>query len=180
MSTSAAYVYWIHLPEHSNINNEGYIGVTKNPNRRFSQHKNASNSTRSEALKNAIKKYKDKVLYTILLKADEEYCYQIENILRPKDHIGWNLSEGGHHGGGRLKGSIISEETKEKMRGKRPHVCQTAEKNNNARPIYTPYGNFSCLREASKHLNIDYDVLWYKLNKQKNRDSWGYLNRKGV
>jgi len=28
---STCYVYWIHLPEHTDMFTEGYIGVSKNP-----------------------------------------------------------------------------------------------------------------------------------------------------
>lgn len=68
-----------------------------------------------------------------------------------------------------------SESWKQNMRGKRPKVNQTGSKNNNAKSVYTPYGEFACLRDASKVLNIDYDILWYKLNKQVNKQGWGYL-----
>ena len=33
-----AHVYWIRLPEFNNILNEGYIGVSKNINRRLKDH----------------------------------------------------------------------------------------------------------------------------------------------
>jgi predicted GIY-YIG superfamily endonuclease len=32
-------VYWIHYPEHKNIQTDGYVGISKNPTRRFNEHK---------------------------------------------------------------------------------------------------------------------------------------------
>lgn len=56
-------------------------------------------------------------------------------------------------------GKIVSEETKERMRGLRPHVNQTGKHNNNAHPIKTPYGKFSTIQECAmfmaNKLNLD-------------------------
>jgi hypothetical protein len=69
-------VYWIHLESHSNISKEGYIGVTsKEPEERL--------------------KHGDKVIVTTLLKGLDDYCYLIEQRLRPSERIGWNTVPGG-------------------------------------------------------------------------------------
>jgi hypothetical protein len=45
---------------------------------------------------NAISKYGwDNLIKTILVVADEKYCYDLERKLRPTDGIGWNLVIGG-------------------------------------------------------------------------------------
>jgi len=85
------YVYWIHAPHHTNIFEEGYIGISINPKKRFNCHKNAKQNS---ILENAFNKYEE-MLLTVLLKADVNYCKNIEIILRPNDHIGWNINKGG-------------------------------------------------------------------------------------
>jgi len=52
------FVYWIHLPEHTNIKQEGYIGVSENVLKRFKMHKNKSSNNH---LKNALKNCKEKI-----------------------------------------------------------------------------------------------------------------------
>ena len=43
-----ACVYWLHLPEHSDMFSEGYIGVSVNPKKRLYEHKRSidKNTTR--------------------------------------------------------------------------------------------------------------------------------------
>lgn len=87
------FVYWIHHKDHTNVFNDGYVGVTKNIKLRFNRHhKHCEN----EHLKNAILKYGwDNLIKQIIVIADEKYCYDLETKLRPKKQIGWNIAEGG-------------------------------------------------------------------------------------
>ena len=48
----------------------------------------------------------------------------------------------------KLTGVSKTEQHKKNMRGKRPHVVQSGNKNNNAKSIQTPYGIFGSIREA--------------------------------
>lgn len=92
-------VYWIRAAHHSDVTSEGYVGVSKNANRRWSYgHKWAHAKGRHEnsRLSNAITKHGwDNLIKTVLVIADEEYCYELERKLRPTDSIGWNLVMGG-------------------------------------------------------------------------------------
>ena len=118
-----AFVYWLHLPEHTNFLNEGYIGVSIRPERRLYEHRTCNENPH---LTNAFKRYNSNVIQSILLIGTQEYCYEIENKLRPTDHIGWNINEGGTKPPcdpeTRLKmskaktGKPRSEETKNKIR----------------------------------------------------------------
>ena len=57
-----AFVYWIHLPEHTDIFTEGYVGFTKlTPHERFKTHKYNLTTKRStpSTIRNALIKYKD-------------------------------------------------------------------------------------------------------------------------
>lgn len=70
---------------------EGYIGVSFNPTSRWEHHRNRGENPH---LKNAIDKYPD-IVYYVFAQGHEEWCYFIENILRPISNIGWNIASGG-------------------------------------------------------------------------------------
>lgn len=66
-----------------------------------------------------------------------------------------------------------TEQHKENMRGKRPHVIQSGSKNNNAKGIQTPYGTFGSIREASQQIEgHTYKMIWDRL---QNDSSWRYI-----
>jgi hypothetical protein len=89
------FVYWIHLKNH-NIQ-EGYIGVSNNAIKRYSEHCYLVENNKHENihLTRAFKKYKDKIIFSILLESSEDYCYKMETKLRPIRDTGWNIAEGG-------------------------------------------------------------------------------------
>lgn len=76
----------------------------------------------------------------------------------------------------KLKGKKKSEKHKAAMRGKRPDVQQAGGKNNNAKPIITPFGIFPSIRTASEALNIRYSRVYYDVSTQRN----GYNYTQGV
>ena len=91
-------VYWIHLPEHSDITKEGYVGYSsRDPAVRYLEHVADSRckTSKSEILKRAIIKYGDKLICRTLVEGSEEYCLLIENKLRPTRQLGWNIAIGG-------------------------------------------------------------------------------------
>jgi hypothetical protein len=92
-------VYWIRAEHHSDVTSEGYVGVSRNANKRWAYgHKWAHAKGRHEnpRLSNAITKHGwDNLVKTVLVVADEAYCYELEQKLRPSDSIGWNLAMGG-------------------------------------------------------------------------------------
>tara|TARA_R110000868_G_scaffold121152_1_gene321501 strand:- start:529 stop:1044 length:516 start_codon:yes stop_codon:yes gene_type:complete len=92
-------VYWIRAKHHTDVTSDGYIGVSKNANKRWAYgHKWAHAKGRHDNphLSSAISKHGwDNLVKTILVVADESYCYDLERKLRPEDNIGWNLVTGG-------------------------------------------------------------------------------------
>jgi hypothetical protein len=90
-SERKAYIYWLHLPEHTDMKTEGYIGVSKTPRKRFIKHKKKT----SRHLGNAFKKYGELIEQNIVWLGNEEICYELENQLRPNPQIGWNEAPGG-------------------------------------------------------------------------------------
>lgn len=91
-------IYWIRSKEHTDITCQGYVGVAKNVSKRWWGHKWAINAGRHDnpLLTNAVNKHGwDNLVKEIVLIADEQYCYDIENKLRSESKIGWNLAIGG-------------------------------------------------------------------------------------
>lgn len=73
----------------------------------------------------------------------------------------------------KLTGVPKSEEHKQKMRGKRPHVNQTGSKNNASKKIETPFGIFGSIREASQQIDkYTYKMIWDRLQNDK---EWRYI-----
>ena len=95
----SAQVYWIRAEHHSDMTLDGYIGVSKNAQRRWLYgHNWAHRKGRHDnpRLANAITKYGwDNLIKTVLVVADEQYCYDLERKLRPTEKVGWNLVMGG-------------------------------------------------------------------------------------
>lgn len=77
-------LYWLHLPEHSDIRFEGYIGVTDDLTKRLRSHKH-----RFKALWH-------KIIVKPLIMGTTKYCFDLEKILRPSRKIGWNQAAGGN------------------------------------------------------------------------------------
>lgn len=126
-----AFVYWIHLPEHTNIFTQGYVGYTnKTVEQRWKGHKKESRAARSlnYPVYNAIRKYGDALIISTVLEGAEDYCSNLEFKLRPEVKIGWNLHVGGNKG---FMGSTHSNEAKAKISAKgRGRVFSEAHKNN--------------------------------------------------
>lgn len=91
------FVYWIHLPEHTNIKTQGYVGVATDYRMRWAQHKHAATSSKSKNphLSNAINKHQSNLVYEVIFNGPMEGCYHIEEYFRPTNDIGWNIRPGG-------------------------------------------------------------------------------------
>lgn len=91
-------VYWIHIKEHTNLIKEGYIGVSKNFNKRKKGHIKSCKNQKHEnpILTRAYNKYGyENILFDIILVGDKNYCFELEEKLRPEKYIGWNINKGG-------------------------------------------------------------------------------------
>ena len=73
----------------------GYIGISRNPSLRFSQHQwHRKKSNRH--LRSAMKKYgKDVFKRVVFCNLDKEAAELLEEMLRPEPNIGWNITKGG-------------------------------------------------------------------------------------
>lgn len=93
-----AFVYWIHLPEHTDISKEGYVGFTsRTVDQRFAHHKQSMTEAKLShyVLYRAMKKYGKRLIVTTLVEGSQEYCLEVEGRLRPLPSMGWNMSCGG-------------------------------------------------------------------------------------
>lgn len=117
MNYKEAAIYWIHLPEHTDYHTQGYIGVSKRPRPRMKKHISdcVEGTHYNKHLLHAVNKYdKDSLVQDIILFGEENFCYEVENTLRPSKSIGWNIAPGGHRGPGRPIGSRLSKKSIEK------------------------------------------------------------------
>jgi group I intron endonuclease len=124
----------MHLPEHTDFNLQGYIGVSKNPINRLWEHHNdvKKNNHCNPYLSRIIKKYSQSIIQTIIFEGEETDCYQYEELLRPVKHIGWNINKGGSCPPS-AAGRKLSDEHKRKIgegnTGKKhPHVEVSKQK----------------------------------------------------
>ena len=86
-------VYWIHRPEHTDMFNQGYIGVSKDTRHRWNGHKSKAGNLH---LQRAITKYGwENLEKDVVIVADEAYCLDVETKLRSRAGIGWNIVAGG-------------------------------------------------------------------------------------
>lgn len=87
-------IYWLRLPEYTDIFSQGYVGITNNIRRRFNEHRNSKGETK---LSRRILSYGwDTVIKEILIEnLDKKDAILLEEMLRPVDNIGWNVLKGG-------------------------------------------------------------------------------------
>lgn len=92
-------VYWIRHKDHDDIFSQGYVGVSKNHEVRWKQHKSKINKKVHDNahFAAAVEKYGwDALVKEVVVFAEKDYCYEIENKLRPKEQTGWNIAPGGN------------------------------------------------------------------------------------
>lgn len=132
-NTPPCFVYWLHLPVHSDFKTQGYIGVSTNPKQRLWEHKNdAKKGTHhNKYLERVINKYE--LIQSIIFTGSVEDCYSYEEKLRPTNNIGWNSNKGGvcppSQKGKKFSDDHKSNISKGKLGKKRPPVSdETREK----------------------------------------------------
>ena len=84
-------LYWIHYPDQTNPESEGYIGITSDFSQRIQRH---SKYTKYAHIKNRID---SGAIATILQEnLTKEQAESLETTYRPEENIGWNIAKGGN------------------------------------------------------------------------------------
>lgn len=169
-----AEVYWIHLPEHTDMFSEGYIGVTRNNAKsRFRGHVQSSKLAKGKNyyMTNVIKKYgKESLVVETIVICDEDYAYELEAKLRPTTHIGWNVAIGGAKSGN-YGGYKLSDETRQKMSVARKGLKLTEEQLRNRLPNKS---KGTVRGTLSKESILKREETRFYTNMDKYPDTWGY------
>jgi hypothetical protein len=136
--------------------NTGYIGISKNPELRFAQHKWQRSKTNLH-LKNAFNKYKDKIQFSIIVSnIDEEFARLIEEELRPYPNMGWNITKGGGMPPN-PKGKIRSDEYRKNI-----SLAKQGSKN----PMYGKKLTFSDEHRRKLSLSVKFSYTCPHCNKE--------------
>jgi hypothetical protein len=76
--------------------------------------------------------------------------------------------------GAAMRGRPLKESHRKAMMGKRPHVNQTGGKNNAAKRITTPYGNFESVQDAIIHFGKGRGYVRHRLE-SVNHPEWNFV-----
>lgn len=151
-------LYWYHLPEHTDPNTQGYIGITNNLESRKSQHKHAAHTKQLPyKFYNAYRKYEDDLIIDILHTGTEEDITSLEIEYRPKENIGWNSVIGGGLPPD-CTGRKHSEETKRKIgdaqrgvsKGESPFKGMTNRHSDETKELIGSYHKGKTISDAHK------------------------------
>ena len=161
-----AFVYWIHLPEHTDITTYGYIGFTsKTVEGRFKKHRQDSfqKNKRNYTLHHAIRKYDTQLQVTTLVEGSEEYCLMIEEKLRPHDSIGWNQARGGSKPPS-LKGTPLRKDLAEKLKAHNTGRPKSEEAKRNISESKKRFYQENPLTEAQKAVKRESLAAFFRDN----------------
>lgn len=153
-------MFLYHIRRKGMSTDEGYIGITINTSRRFSQHlrdtKNENRHNRNYHLYNALRLYED-IEFVILEEGDDEYITDREFELRPLPNMGWNQAVGGSHNGGNIWKNKKRPEHSEEMKIK---GFQSGNKLGSFHPIKAGGLIFLNKKIASKFLGINPKTIY--------------------
>lgn len=167
-----ACVYWIHTAEQKDEFTQGYIGVSKNPSKRWTQHKTDAKCNRhpNNYLGNAINKYGNNLIYEVIFGGTEQQCFDYELKLRPTPSIGWNLMSGGPVGKitkeGRKKLSEARKNRKPKVLTTRQKWERAVKKSKYLKDL-TLIEYKTCVEPYSYHYKTDIDEILFKLDEYR-------------
>ena len=144
--TPTTTLYWIRLPNHTNIFTQGYVGVSSDFKNRIADHRTGTTNVLSKAGVG----WEDLVVETWTIPFDTHRI--MERGLRPRRDIGWNTLVGGG-GQGKPVGNT-GENTSHKLtdEDKAAIVMQYAT------------GNLS-MEKIGKKFNVTGNAVWYIVNK---------------
>lgn len=166
------YLYHIRRPGMDTT--EGYIGITTNTTRRFSQHTREKRMGRNIHLYNALRKYED-IEFVILEEGEEEYIRQREHELRPEPNMGWNHAIGGSHNGGNVWKGKKRPEHSEAMKTK---GFQKGNAQGSYHPVMAEGQVFDNKKLASNALGINPKTIYNRC--KRGVEGYRFLRGDGV
>lgn len=86
-------VYWIHYPQHNDIMQQGYVGITNNPRKRYLDHRSLSAKVYSKSYKEGVTD--PSTIFEVVIIGNRDFCLELEYNWRPTKNIGWNIAIGG-------------------------------------------------------------------------------------
>lgn len=91
------YIYWIHTANHQNPYEEGYIGLSNQPEKRFKAHTTDTAKVGSKRVSEYVEEHGTNSLIHTLLHSVTTLieAQQLEQSYRPNSNIGWNMRKGG-------------------------------------------------------------------------------------
>lgn len=98
MGDKEAFVYWVRLPDHVDIQSEGYIGITSLPSvlERWKNHRKTATYGSELIFHKAIRKHgPDNLIVEEIAHCSLARAYELEEMLRPQPWTGWNIAAGG-------------------------------------------------------------------------------------
>ena len=126
-----ATLYWLRLPEHTDMFTQGYVGVAKDMAKRLRSHKHR------------FKDFWQQIIVEPLVISTQNYCFDLEEKLRPMRNIGWNKSIGG-----KSNNVMLAEQN--------PNYGKFGEQAPNFKGLWTtPLGTFETLKDAAKLHGVD-------------------------
>ena len=174
-------VYWLKKPKHSNVLEEGYVGITSNLTDRLWQHRNRGNNPMVRNLL-AQKSSEVKILKQNLTLTD---ALAIERSLRPYENIGYNIIPGGSmppsQKGKRTKGAQLLIGKKRTIAQKLASVKHSETMKGRVSPLRGREGHgkgcgvkpciykgkqFASMTEAAEHFGVGVSAVcqWVKRN----------------
>lgn len=102
-----------HICREADIGNfeAGYIGISGSHKERWFRHK--AGYSGSLVVSRAYDKYDD-IIERVLVVGSKAYCQEIEEALRPRERMGWNIAKGGGMPPN-LSGKVMSDAQKAKI-----------------------------------------------------------------
>lgn len=93
------YLYWLKDLDHTDISNDGYVGITSNPYKRLQGHSyNLQHNKDGVYFGDIQSSYLgDNVLFDIIDCGTKDEMLYKESRLRPKRELGWNIACGGYN-----------------------------------------------------------------------------------
>jgi hypothetical protein len=155
-------IYWIKHNKHYDLKFQGYIGITSNFKKRMWEHKVDSRKKDSLLYRAANKYGWDNLEKQIIYQGDKESCQLLEELLRPKEYIGWNICIGGYVPKSPSKEARLKTSLRCKGKPGTPHTdkFKLELRNRNMKYIYTitrPDGKIettNCLKDWCIENNI--------------------------